>query len=413
VGNKLVGFILAFVITGYSYAQEFQTVDSKHCDCENAMYTEDAFFEPMNMPKGYGKKLEIKGNSIKNKYVPTKEHNALWVKFKFEMDTDFEFQLSPSISTDDFDFVLWKVNGSTYCDSIAKGLRPVRSNLARRNPDDGSVTGLKKGAGQDYAKAGPNPTFSNSIAVKKGEEYILLIDAPYGAQGGFTTEFEFERFVAPIEVPIEDLIVEVKDDLPKLYIRVNDESNAHLFSANINIKGLLDQDSVYEQNGYFVISQMRQFTNYTIDVNKRDYLQTTEKYFAKEVKNDTLIVQLKKLRIGSKLEFHNILFVPDQHTIMKSSNLDLKRIRNFLKTNPQIDVEIMGHVNGLAKKKKRYRELSERRAKAIYEYLVEQGIDKNRMAYEGYGNEKLIYAHPKNETEARLNRRVEVKITKI
>jgi len=398
---------------GYSYAQEFQTVDSKHCDCENALFTEDASFEPMTMPKGYGKKLEIKGNSIKNKYVPTKEHNALWVRFRFETDTDFEFQLNPSVATDDFDFVIWKLNGTNYCDSIAKGLRPVRSNLARRNPAEGSVTGLKKGAGQDYAKAGPNSTFSNSIAVKKGEEYMLLIDAPYGAQGGFSTEFEYERYVAPVEVTVEDPIVEVKEDLPKLYIRVSGEANEHLFAANVHIKGMPDQDSVYEQNGYFIVSQMRQFTNYIIDVNKRNYLQTTEKYFAKEVKNDTVFVQLKKLEIGSKLQFHNILFVPDQPAIMKSSNLDLKRIRNFLRTNPHVDVEIMGHVNGLAKKKKRYRELSERRAKAIYEYLVKEGIDKSRMSYEGYGNEQLIYAHPKNETEARLNRRVEVKITKI
>lgn len=387
-------------------------MDDKYCDCETAFYTEDADFQPMTMPGGFGKKLEISGKSIKNQYVPTKEHNTLWIRFRFLSDTDFEFQLSPSIPTDDFDFSLWKVNGDNYCDSITRGALPVRSNLARRKPDEGSITGLKKGAGQDFARAGPNPTFSNAISVKSGEEYILLIDAPYGARGGFSTEFEYER--KPIEEPVvEEPVKDTIPTFPKLYIKVLGEDQKHVFAANVNIKNLPDEDSIYKFQGYFVVSRLRQHKNYIIDVDKRDYMQTTERFFAEQSKDDTVIVQLEKLKIGSKLQFQNILFVPDQPAIMSSSYRDLKRIRDFLLTNPHIDVEIMGHVNGLGKKKRRYRELSEQRAKAIYDYLVKEGIDKERLSYEGYGAEQLIYAFPKNESEARLNRRVEVKITKI
>jgi len=73
----------------------------------------------------------------------------------------------------------------------------------------------------------------------------------------------------------------------------------------------------------------------------------------------------------------------------------------------------MGHVNGLGNKKKVYRELSKQRARAIYDYLIDEGIFADRLSYAGYGAAQLIYANPQNENEARINRRVEVKITKI
>ena len=410
--NKLVGIILVFVVVGYSHAQEFTTVDPSHCDCENAIYTEDASFEPMSMPKGFGEKLEIKGNSIKNKYVPTKEHNSLWIRFKFKTSTNFEFKLSPSVPTDDFDFSLWKINGDHYCDSIINGVLPIRSNLAKRRPEQGSVTGLKKGAGQDFAKAGPNPTFSNAVTVHKGDEFMLLIDAPYGARGGFTTSFQYERYVEPVlEEP--EPVVDETPIIPQLFIKVKGENNEQISDVKIRIKGLPDEDSLYLDDGYFIVSRMRQYTNYIIDVDKRDYLHSTDKYFSKVLKNDTVIIRLEKLKIGSKLQFQNILFIPDQSTIISSSYRDLKRIRNFLSTNPHISVEIMGHVNGLGNKKRKYKELSERRAKAIYEYLVEEGISKDQLSFEGYGAEQLIYLNPKDENESRLNRRVEVVITKI
>ena len=105
--------------------------------------------------------------------------------------------------------------------------------------------------------------------------------------------------------------------------------------------------------------------------------------------------------------------MPDKAVIVESSYLDLRRIKNFLNANPSINVEIMGHVNGLGNKKKVYKNLSKERARSIYNYLIEEGIGEGRLTYAGYGADQLIYSDPQNDNEARINRRVEVKVTKI
>jgi outer membrane protein OmpA-like peptidoglycan-associated protein len=79
--------------------------------------------------------------------------------------------------------------------------------------------------------------------------------------------------------------------------------------------------------------------------------------------------------------------------------------------NEDLHIEIQGHVNGEGSRNKRkFISLSEDRAKAIYQKLLEAGIDKSRMSYKGFGNAKMIYPTPVNNRQAEANRRVEAEI---
>ena len=81
--------------------------------------------------------------------------------------------------------------------------------------------------------------------------------------------------------------------------------------------------------------------------------------------------------------------------------------------NPHIMVEIGGHVNGKGRNKRRYKELSKERAKAIVDYLVNKNINPNQLTYVGYGNSKIIYKKALTETQSKANRRVEAIVTSI
>lgn len=84
---------------------------------------------------------------------------------------------------------------------------------------------------------------------------------------------------------------------------------------------------------------------------------------------------------------------------------ELDALIAFLNKNPTKNIEIGGHTDsqGTAESNQ---QLSENRAKAVFDYLVEKGIATERLTYKGYGETK-----PKmtNDTEeGRLeNRRVE------
>jgi outer membrane protein OmpA-like peptidoglycan-associated protein len=58
---------------------------------------------------------------------------------------------------------------------------------------------------------------------------------------------------------------------------------------------------------------------------------------------------------------------------------------------------------------KRYNhELSHKRARAIYRYLIVRGIPAGQLTFKGMSNFNMIYPEPKNEKEADKNKRVEV-----
>jgi len=105
-----------------------------------------------------------------------------------------------------------------------------------------------------------------------------------------------------------------------------------------------------------------------------------------------------------------IYFAFDKTTILPKSSAALKALVNYLTYNPSLNAHFIGHSS--AEGSKAYNKaLSEGRAKAICDYLIEQGISKNRLSYEGKGDTQPL---AKNDTEANksLNRRVELVLSK-
>ena len=88
----------------------------------------------------------------------------------------------------------------------------------------------------------------------------------------------------------------------------------------------------------------------------------------------------------------------------KRSNLDHFAVRE----NPRVRVEIGGHTDNSGSAEHN-RELSEKRARSVYDFLVERGIDKARLALKGYGPDRPVAS---NETESgrQQNRRIEFRI---
>jgi outer membrane protein OmpA-like peptidoglycan-associated protein len=94
--------------------------------------------------------------------------------------------------------------------------------------------------------------------------------------------------------------------------------------------------------------------------------------------------------------------------LVPSSLGGLDRIAEVLRENPDIKVEIAGHTDGRGREDTN-RELSQKRAEAVREYLVSKGIARERVAATGHGMDRPIAT---NRTQAgrASNRRVELKI---
>ncbi|MFM7023897.1 MAG: OmpA family protein [Flavobacteriales bacterium] len=115
---------------------------------------------------------------------------------------------------------------------------------------------------------------------------------------------------------------------------------------------------------------------------------------------------------GMVYVFRNVRFVHEQAVFMDKSFPELDQLVAFLKKNPTVKISIQGHVNGPGQPNNDYyQNLSEARCQAVQMYLMEHGIKSNRLSKKGFGNSKMLFPAPTNESEAEANRRVEIVIT--
>lgn len=104
-----------------------------------------------------------------------------------------------------------------------------------------------------------------------------------------------------------------------------------------------------------------------------------------------------------------ILFETGRSTIKPVSHGILQAVASVLADYPKIEVRVEGHTDSQGGASSNQR-LSERRAKAVREHLIEQGVDGGRMSAKGYGEEKPIDTNRTRAGRAN-NRRVEFHIT--
>ena len=113
---------------------------------------------------------------------------------------------------------------------------------------------------------------------------------------------------------------------------------------------------------------------------------------------------------GQTVKLNNVFFVRGQPTLLNTSYPELNTLAKTMLENPTIEIELEGHTDnqGNADANKT---LSEERVEAVKKYLVEKGIDAQRISGIGYGGSKPI-ADNSVEATRKLNRRVEFKIVK-
>lgn len=200
-------------------------------------------------------------------------------------------------------------------------------------------------------------------------------------------------------------------DKPIYEIHVLDEKTKYPVPARIIFNTKSDMDGTYLTSDLY-LNIPRAIKGATISVDAKGYL-------SKDIKNYTIPYQkkvvdsifLSRFIRGETNKLEDIFFEEGTAVILEESNIKLKRLKDFLILNYEIEIEIQGHVNSTGTEKKgQLQILSKKRAKEILKYLVSMGIDKKRLSAIGFGNKKPIFENPKNEAQKEANRRVEILI---
>lgn len=123
-------------------------------------------------------------------------------------------------------------------------------------------------------------------------------------------------------------------------------------------------------------------------------------------------VVAKDLGANSKpIILKNVLFEFASYTLEVGSFVELDQLFLFLQSNPDLSVAIYGHTDN-AGDKLNNQLLSENRARAVYNYLVNKGLPADRLSIKGFGDSSPIATNDTEEGKA-MNRRVEIKLSSI
>ena len=131
---------------------------------------------------------------------------------------------------------------------------------------------------------------------------------------------------------------------------------------------------------------------------------------AAEIEAEVPGVRVERVGEGIVIEFKNeVLFGFDKFNIQSNAKESLDNLVTILNKYPDTNIEIHGHTDSQGTEKYN-KSLSERRAKAVSDYLKSNEIDGKRLAVKAFGEEMPVQTNETEDGRAK-NRRVEFAIT--
>ena len=241
------------------------------------------------------------------------------------------------------------------------------------------------------------------IVVSRQGDFAYMASRRKGGYGGldiYTFKLPETKQASPVSY-VKGLVYDKETKLPiGTNIELSDLSTGET---------LLKFDSDPKTGSFFIVLESNKDYGFTID--KTGYLFHSENFSLKqttELKPYVLKIGLAKPKNGESIVLKNVLFDTDKFDIKIESNLELDKVVGFMKDNPGIKIEIAGHTDNKGTESHN-KLLSQNRAKAVVEFLLNKGVDKSRLNYKGYGSTNPIDS---NETEEgrKNNRRTEMRI---
>lgn len=152
--------------------------------------------------------------------------------------------------------------------------------------------------------------------------------------------------------------------------------------------------------------------NYALSISKTKYLFHSENFTLTKMdstnKAFAMDIGLQPIEVGQSVVLNNIFFATDSFALKPESKVELQKLLSFLQLNKETKIEIGGHTDNSGQKEKN-RILSDNRAKSVYQYLIEKGIEATRLKYKGFGDSMPLVPNDSDAHKA-LNRRTEFKV---
>jgi outer membrane protein OmpA-like peptidoglycan-associated protein len=208
---------------------------------------------------------------------------------------------------------------------------------------------------------------------------------------------------------------------PVTYVKatVTDANTHEKISSRVEFidleTGQVHASSVTDDDGEFLVT-LPAGKDYALNVSKEKYLfysgnfaladsGTLEKPFLLDI----ALVPIPEGQAGAPnsnpVVLKNVFFGTGSAALKSASLIELNRLKKLLEDNPALKIQINGHTDDVGTAADNLT-LSENRAKAVYDFLVKNGIAASRLRYKGFGETAPIAPNDTGKGK-RQNRRTE------
>lgn len=333
-----------------------------------------------------GNQLDAHYPSLKGKV----SSNQIWCSFLPSEDGELNFKAELPGSM--IRMVIFQQEIDDICGEIDRGV----AEIERLQLDPVANIGLSKevGKGKLY-----------SMPLTEGKKIHVVFFAEEGVTGKLKLDWSF---ISSATSPESTKLVDFREDefSPSLHIKLLDKDTKRALIGRLSIQGHKKLAAQYiGSEFYFNVDRKCQLT---LNVEVEGYFFNDLTVEFPGTGNKDVLVQLDKATSGKSIQLEEIQFNRGTSEITESSFPKLKRLKDFLIMNSDLNIEIQGHVHAKGDNTREYDKLSEARAKRVMKYLIDNGIDKDRMTTVGYGNTRPVYPEAKFANEEQANRRVEI-----
>jgi outer membrane protein OmpA-like peptidoglycan-associated protein/Tol biopolymer transport system component len=244
-----------------------------------------------------------------------------------------------------------------------------------------------------------------SADLPVGQDYEIIVNASNFKSeivdfdvSGLVVYRDFEKFV------------ELVPEKTEVMVNVSDLQNNSKVKSRVIIKNKT-RDEIIEVQGNQMVS-LRTGDRYEVEVTSdQGYAFNSTSLDLTRGGVNNIGIQLMKLEQNAKLTLKDINFESNSAVLTEASFVELRRVIQLLKENPGLKVEIAAHTDDVGSDSYNFI-LSEKRAKSVAEFLLQNNILSDRFISKGYG-ESLSKVPNTNEVNRGVNRRVELKILSI
>ncbi len=288
-------------------------------------------------------------------------------------------------------FVVNRVNGKTVVENLGQPVNSMADDfgLFLFKPDRGFFTSNREGGKGDddiYTFINEDPNLKVVNYFLQGITYMIRRDS--------TREILPNTRVSLLD-PEGDVMQDfVTGNDGKFLFRVYENENYTLLG---------------ETDGFITKRQSYTTIGKSVPLESLKELTTT-------ITLDTIMVLDRKER-NKVFVLENIYFGYDSADIRKEAAIELNKLVTLLNDNTDLKIEMGSHTDSVASDAYNI-QLSQRRAESTVNYLIQKGIDPNRLVAKGYGESKPIARNTNpdgtdNPEGRQRNRRTEFKILEI